>query len=67
MFSQNYNIGPGNSESKESQKNIFVSGFNPIYAEEGVPKNEMDFSDRTIRAGFIRKVFFMVTIMVSFI
>lgn len=42
----------------------FSSGSH--YAEGGVPKSEIGFSNITIRAAFIRKVFFMVTIMVSY-
>ena len=38
----------------------------PQNAEGGYdPKYGMQFSDASIRAGFIRKVFIMVTIMVS--
>jgi hypothetical protein len=36
------------------------------FAEGGMPKNEMGFSDVTIRARFVRKVFLMVTLMVRF-
>uniref|UniRef100_A0A915EAG9 Uncharacterized protein n=1 Tax=Ditylenchus dipsaci TaxID=166011 RepID=A0A915EAG9_9BILA len=40
-------------------------GAMPHYAESGIPKHEMGFSDQTIRAAFIRKVFFMVSIMLA--
>jgi len=40
-------------------------GQSPHYAEGGVPKNEMGFSDVTIRANFVRKVFIMVTVMLG--
>lgn len=36
----------------------------PINAESGMPKNELGFNDQTIRAAFVRKVFFLVAIMV---
>ncbi|KAI1723986.1 inhibitor of apoptosis-promoting bax1 domain-containing protein [Ditylenchus destructor] len=37
----------------------------PHYAEGGIPKHEFGFSDQTIRAAFIRKVFFIVAIMLG--
>nr|CDJ86295.1 fas apoptotic inhibitory molecule 2-like [Haemonchus contortus] len=41
-------------------------GGNPAYAESGEPdKYNLQFSDRTIRAAFVRKVFFMVAIMLG--
>ena len=40
----------------------------PQNAEGGYdPKYGMQFSDASIRAGFIRKVFILVTIMVSYL
>lgn len=40
----------------------------PGYAENGEdPKYGIGFNDASIRAGFVRKVFAMVTIMVSII
>lgn len=39
-------------------------GSNIHYAETGEPKVDVNFNDQTIRAGFIRKVFGMVTVMV---
>lgn len=39
---------------------------NPGYMESGDgPKTDVNFDDRSIRAGFIRKVFSLVCIMVS--
>lgn len=40
-------------------------GASPHYAEGGVPKHEFGFNDQTIRAAFIRKVFFIVAIMLG--
>uniref|UniRef100_A0A183BXL2 Phospholipid scramblase n=1 Tax=Globodera pallida TaxID=36090 RepID=A0A183BXL2_GLOPA len=41
------------------------------YAEHGnvggMPKNQLGFNDQTIRAQFVRKVFFTVAIMVTFL
>lgn len=39
---------------------------NPGMAEAGMPKNELGFNDQTIRSAFVRKVFTIVSIMVSF-
>lgn len=40
----------------------------PGYAEAGeAPKASMSFNDASIRAAFVRKVFFLVTIMVCFL
>ncbi|KAI1716917.1 inhibitor of apoptosis-promoting bax1 domain-containing protein [Ditylenchus destructor] len=39
----------------------------PRCAENGVPKHEFGFSDQTIRAAFIRKVFFIVGIMLAIV
>jgi len=37
----------------------------PNYAEGGIPKSDINFTNASIRAAFIRKVFFMVSVMVS--
>ena len=57
---------PGAQGQPGPQPNFSANlGSSPHYAEGGVPKSEMGFSDRTIRAAFVRKVFFMVTIMLA--
>ncbi|KAJ1368830.1 Pfam:UPF0005 [Parelaphostrongylus tenuis] len=46
--------------------NMMGMGGNPHYAEGGESnKYNLQFSDRTIRAAFVRKVFFMVAIMLG--
>ncbi|VDN29401.1 unnamed protein product, partial [Cylicostephanus goldi] len=43
-----------------------MMGGNPHYAEGGeADKYNLQFSDRTIRAAFVRKVFFLVAIMLG--
>jgi FtsH-binding integral membrane protein len=37
----------------------------PHFAEGGMPKNEFTFTNQTIRAAFIRKVFMLVTVMLG--
>uniref|UniRef100_A0A914E317 Uncharacterized protein n=1 Tax=Acrobeloides nanus TaxID=290746 RepID=A0A914E317_9BILA len=37
----------------------------PGYAEGGMPKESVNFTNASIRAGFIRKVFMLVTIMLT--
>lgn len=37
----------------------------PNYAENGQPKVDINFNDQTIRAGFIRKTFSLVTVMLA--
>lgn len=42
--------------------------YSAHYAEQGgmgMPKNQLGFTDQTIRAQFVRKVFTMVAIMVG--
>uniref|UniRef100_A0A914X782 Uncharacterized protein n=1 Tax=Plectus sambesii TaxID=2011161 RepID=A0A914X782_9BILA len=41
------------------------AGGNAGYSEQGLIKQDYGFSDKTIRAGFIRKVFTLVTIMLA--
>ncbi len=42
-----------------------AGGYNDNLVEQGTIKQNLDFSDKTIRAGFIRKVFILVTIMLA--
>lgn len=61
---------PGGSYQPQAQNpgwNVGGGGAapGPHYAEGGIPKHEMGFSDQTIRAAFVRKVFFMVAIMLG--
>jgi hypothetical protein len=42
-----------------------VYSQNADTAESGMPKNELGFTDQTIRQAFVRKVFGLVSIMVK--
>jgi hypothetical protein len=55
-------MGSGPPPPQQQQQQYFQQEH---FAEGGMPKNEMGFSDVTIRARFVRKVFLMVTLMLS--
>lgn len=64
-YQPGWNVGsPQGQHPNQSEPQY---GHSPHYAEGGVPKNEMGFSDVTIRANFVRKVFIMVTVMLGMI
>lgn len=68
-----YNQGPQNPQYAPQQNNAPAYGWNqqqqnpqPAFnsdPESGIPKASINFNDQTIRAGFIRKVFTLVTVM----
>jgi FtsH-binding integral membrane protein len=65
-----YGSYPSNPSSYQPQAqnpgwNVGGAQSAPHYAEGGIPKSEMGFNDKTIRAAFVRKVFFMVMIMLA--
>jgi len=65
-YQPGWNVGsPQGQYPNQAEPSPQYGGHSPHYAEGGVPKNEMGFSDVTIRANFVRKVFIMVTVMLG--
>lgn len=69
----NQNTNYGGQQSKflfKRKKRIYVKNLDPTAPpqniEDGLPKANFGFSEKSIRQAFIRKVFILVTIMVTF-
>jgi FtsH-binding integral membrane protein len=71
-----YDQGPQNPNYAPQQQNPPSYGWNQqapqqqafndaSYAENGQPKIDVNFNDASIRAGFVRKVFMLVTVMLA--
>lgn len=54
---------PGWNVPNQGGEHVYVQ--DPNAAERGMPKNELGFSDQSIRQAFVRKVFGMVAIMLG--
>uniref|UniRef100_A0A914E1T4 Uncharacterized protein n=1 Tax=Acrobeloides nanus TaxID=290746 RepID=A0A914E1T4_9BILA len=64
---QSQNVGWNQNAGYGGQPSMQQPTAPPHQAEDGLPKASLGFSEKSIRQGFIRKVFILVTIMLAIV